>query len=76
MQDEAEEVDVCLEGLRREEVMRLEGNSVLEFGREALLEGRLESGEVLDNEFQGGESLRDGDGTVAHGTANLVVLIS
>lgn len=52
MQDEAEEVDVCLEGLRGEEVVRLEGDAGFEVSRERGFEGGLEGGEVLDDEFE------------------------
>lgn len=71
VQDVAQEVDVSLDGLRREEVMRLEGDLALELSGEGRLEGGLQRGEVLNNEFQGGEFLGDGDGAVAYGAAHL-----
>ena len=61
MEDMAQEVDVGLGGLWREEVMWLEGDLVLDLGGESCLEGGLQRGEVLDNKLQGGEFLGDGD---------------
>lgn len=71
MEDMAQEVDVGLGGLWREEVVRLEGDLIFDFGGKGCLEGRLQSGEVLNNKLQVGEFLGDGDGAVAYGAANL-----
>lgn len=51
MEDVAQEVDIGLGGLWCEEVMRLEGDLVLDLGGKSCLEGGLQRGKVLDNKL-------------------------
>jgi hypothetical protein len=52
VQDPFEHVDICCYGLRVEEVVRLEGYAIAEFGWEFFFEDRSNFGEILHDDFE------------------------
>ena len=72
VEDVAEQVHVRVrDGLREEEVVRHEGDAVLEVGGDGVRGAADHVGEVLDDEGEVGVRLGEGDADVAAGAADV-----